>query len=974
MATLSAAIVKHQVASMAEVEEALARQVLYGGDLVTNLLEAAAVSEAKLAPVLAASGGMGSAPPGELPRASATTLRLVPADLAHRHSIYPLEERPGELILAMAEPLPSEVENDLAFALGVNIIQLAAPLVRVRQAVSRDYGVPLERRFERLLARLEGHTPPPSSTLESSSSGTLTLPRPESLPPRAYPPSVQLPVGQKERGSASMDAGLLRGSPATSSGTTTAPQRTTPSAPARPGKEPDDRKATKPSLAAPPPNTLPGSSRPSATPTRPARPRLEQLAELARSSRPPPSQRQHGRPRRGPYTAAMAKEDLHNASSRDEVMRSFFDFCAQYFEYAVLFTVHGDLAEGWDAHGPGADRQSVASIAVPVDGPGSFAAARAAGTFRLGQLEATQVDERLLRDLGRTGDRAVLIVPVTVRGRCVLLLYGDHGNESVELESVGDVIGFAALASSALERVILQRKLAARRAVAVRSALESMPPPFVKRPRRDDLPSKEQRARALAQALAKAEGKPPGPPARATRELVTDPVHEAPTPAVLPRVRASWTAPKDAPPPPAAGRPPPRQTLAGTGPITSPPAPGVPSSTPSGDPAAAPVQRTPIPPAARGRRTAPGLAPRRQTARGVAPPPTPSPPQPDVTDTPEISVEATELDEGWSEYDGLDENGAPLAPASRSVHHEARPPGRRHSSKELKLPSVIVDTDSDVQVLIDRLLGGDETAVAQLVQVGEAAITALIARFPGPITVEPQRLESAQPSRCGPLLDVLARIGRPVEPFLLVRTNDADPHVRGWATRMLGEIRGPDAARAIAKRFTDEDESVRRAALSAARLIQKDADSRKALRDTLLKTANDEELPTGTRLAMLAALAGVRDPISVPAIIPLLTDPKPEIVQATEAALTVLTRRQFGTEVGRWTEWWDANGDRHRIEWLIDSLTHMDQEIRAAAGDELKKITKEYFGYYDDLPRKERARAQQRYREWWESRGKTIFS
>jgi len=31
------------------------------------------------------------------------------------------------------------------------------------------------------------------------------------------------------------------------------------------------------------------------------------------------------------------------------------------------------------------------------------------------------------------------------------------------------------------------------------------------------------------------------------------------------------------------------------------------------------------------------------------------------------------------------------------------------------------------------------------------------------------------------------------------------------------------------------------------------------------------------------------------------------------------------------------------------------------------------FGYYDDLPKKERAKAQERYREWWESKGKARF-
>ena len=37
--SLSSLIVQREIATIREVEEALARQVLYGGDLVTNLFE-----------------------------------------------------------------------------------------------------------------------------------------------------------------------------------------------------------------------------------------------------------------------------------------------------------------------------------------------------------------------------------------------------------------------------------------------------------------------------------------------------------------------------------------------------------------------------------------------------------------------------------------------------------------------------------------------------------------------------------------------------------------------------------------------------------------------------------------------------------------------------------------------------------------------------------------------------------------------
>ena len=185
MPTLSSAIVKQQVASMRNVEEALARQVLYGGDLATNLLELAAVSEAELTRLLAESHGLEAGPEGELPRADERTLHLVPGDLALRHGLYPLEERDGTLVIAVSDPLPPEVEQDLGFALGVSIAQRAAPLVRIRQAISRDYDLPLDRRTLRLLAKLEGRPDPSPSSLPAKppSVPVVDLPRPAPVPP-----------------------------------------------------------------------------------------------------------------------------------------------------------------------------------------------------------------------------------------------------------------------------------------------------------------------------------------------------------------------------------------------------------------------------------------------------------------------------------------------------------------------------------------------------------------------------------------------------------------------------------------------------------------------------------------------------------------------------------------------------------------------------------------------------------------------
>src|SRR3954463_9811768 len=60
-------------------------------------------------------------------------------------------------------------------------------------------------------------------------------------------------------------------------------------------------------------------------------------------------------PRRlGPMTPAEAESLLDRAQTPEQALNLFFDFAKHYFEYAAMFLVHGDLAEGYRAWGPGA--------------------------------------------------------------------------------------------------------------------------------------------------------------------------------------------------------------------------------------------------------------------------------------------------------------------------------------------------------------------------------------------------------------------------------------------------------------------------------------------------------------------------------------------------------------------------------------------------------------------------------------------
>ncbi len=1012
MPTLSSSIVKQKLASMRDVEEALARQVLYGGDLATNLLELAAVSEGALTTLLAESHELLPAPVGELPRASATTLEIVPGDLALRHGFYPLGERDGELVIAVSEPLPPEIEQDLSFSLGATLAQRAAPLVRIRQAVSRDYDLPMDRRTLRLVAKLEGRPDPSPSSIPAAfrnADSIPALPRPASVPPMPYPTTLITPRDARdgapvERSSPPVE---MSGRGQSSELRTLISPRQSPSAP-----QPEDK------------------------PSEPKR----------------SGQRARGRKRhRGPYTAAMAEADLMEAESRDDVLGAFFDFASQFFEYSALFAVHSDLAEGRDADGPGTDRSRIRGIGVPLDLPGVLSTTRAAATWQLLRLERDGLDASLAKDLERRSGAMVAIVPVVVRGRCVLLLYGDLGAADVGLDDIGDVLSFAPLAAAALERVIMLRKMRARGELADGAMPTPISPPAR---RRHTIASADQRRDALARAFGAPPPSEAPPPKDAPSPKDAPPPRDAPPPTEAPSTdEASPQARKrsDAPPstdqasPGALRSEPPKSApfaVVEQAPATVAASPGArksdePPSTaveaprpkarassipsrpmvrvgankhtpPHGTPTAEgeakpfPLTRRPIssPPATEelpeedawdetdgSDDETPQI--NVDTARGLGRgEPLPSPPPTsdssprlelvgeDEVDPEELAREYKRADSDSAVTQQIDSREVPLAPSSRKVAYGPLRPRKRHSSPGIRLPSVIIDLEADCQHLVDRLENGDEAAGDRLVEMGEPAVLVLVARFPGPIHGEVAHRfgeNSTRASDCGPILRTLARIGDKAGQYLIVRTADGDPKTRRWATWLLGEIPSCDGARAIVRRASDEDADVRKAAVAAGRMLQRDLDARTALRDGLATLASDPEQPQENREAAVEALADIRDGRAVPRLIPLLKNDSQSLVKSAAWALSILARQGFDQDSKAWSVWWAKHSSEHRVEWLITSLMHEDTNIRRAAGEELKAITKEYFGYYEDLPKKERARVQRKYTEWWEEKGKARF-
>lgn len=1055
MPTLSSLIVQRDVASMRTVEEAIARQVLHGGDLATNLLELSAVKEDALAWILAESHGLEPAPFGKLPPPDPSALRRIPGELALRHGLFPLSLDDKVLVVATSEPLSAAVEEDLTFALGVNIRQLAAPLVRVRQAIAEHYGIGLDRRFLRLLAKLDGRPDPSPSSMPPPlrGPGPMHMPRPASVPPPTFGTGG---VG----GFRPPAAG-----PAVSKTPVVAPVAVAPphadvdppaleagsSQPVRPIPAPSITLAGLAAVVPPPQGAAPEGAAAHVAPDLAAAAAAATLADAgtiaaaAITPEPPATdapghpgdaraatadpralagwlrramveeRRGPGRParRKGPFTAAMAEQELDEASSSDAVLDIYFDFAQQFFEYAVLFAVQGDLAEGRDASGRGADRGRVTGIGVPLDLPSTLALARDRRAPVLARFGAEGLDADLLRDLGRapTGGarpKVSAVIPVVVRTRTVALLFGDDGAADVELSALGDLVVVTGLVAGALERVILRKKLG-----SFQSA-EGLARARVRTPGKSTT-RRGQPAAEGAAALARAFGATPAPAAAADAEADERPVPQVSPGAEsvrMPAVDRSAPLP-DVSPAAASARP---HELAAAARDLGQADGGLDDD--SGHAAfvgTMPDKSRAILPADLADAGWQPIGPRDDEVRrpapvrtwengraagGHSPPPSPLPPKPGSLPpiAPPPPTAAANRPLSRKPIPRQDEDGAHESPATAALlraietppahevdraasprRSEGPPLGATARGVGKPVPSVIVDVDAEYASLLDRVVhGGPEADVAfsELVKHGDQAMPTIIASFPGLLRVDRHRARAELPaaSQCGPVLELVVAIRRPALPFVTVRSTSADAEVRFWAVHVLGELRYPEAASALTPRLFDDDVAVRRIARrSAAALVNAGAAGQPIVVGLDHMTRNLDE-PIGRRVMAIETMGEIRTGPLVPPLIAVLGDASDEVGDAARRALLLVTRQDLGRDARRWSEWWSKNGSRHRIEWLVDALMHDVPGIRRAAGDELKQLTKEYFGYYDDLPKKERERAQARYREWWEREGRAKFA
>lgn len=316
-----------------------------------------------------------------------------------------------------------------------------------------------------------------------------------------------------------------------------------------------------------------------------------------------------------------------------------------------------------------------------------------------------------------------------------------------------------------------------------------------------------------------------------------------------------------------------------------------------------------------------------------------------------------------------------LAPALPVLPPPAPPPERTEAPAPAVATAAAAVTEPDPDMLVERWLaaaGAERREIeGRLRALGEAALPALVRRFPGPLTFDVRGCHDSIPplAEHGELLRLLLEFGPPAAQAVGQRLEDADPRVRFYAVKVIEELPAGPLVPRLSRRLYDREPFVRLAAIDALQACRKTPQFAQLLADLRARLQDADP----DRRAVAAALLGnFRDRLALPGLISLLDHPSRIVARAAMESLAFITKQDLGTSKRKWLKWWKAHKDDNRVLWLIEGLRSKNRDIRFSSAREFGQLTQEYFGYFFDSDPAERERAVRRVEAWWQEKGRFL--
>lgn len=142
-AKLGEILVRENLISPQHLREALDYQREHGGRLGFNLVKLGLVSDDMITAVLSRQYGIPSVNL-DLFQVDESVLRLIPQEVAQKHSVLPLSRVGATLTLAMVDPTNVFAMDDVKFMTGLNVEPVVVAEASIQHAIARYYGTSRE--------------------------------------------------------------------------------------------------------------------------------------------------------------------------------------------------------------------------------------------------------------------------------------------------------------------------------------------------------------------------------------------------------------------------------------------------------------------------------------------------------------------------------------------------------------------------------------------------------------------------------------------------------------------------------------------------------------------------------------------------------------------------------------------------------------------------------------------------------------
>jgi len=149
---------------------------------------------------------------------------------------------------------------------------------------------------------------------------------------------------------------------------------------------------------------------------------------------------------------------LAESGNRDVIADVISRYLGEEFSRMALFIVKGKKAVGWRAM---KDREVLAGIEemqISLENPSVLKTVAEGNSFYLGPIPETETNQELISAMGGETPVAALLVPISIMGKVVNILYVDGGEKELG-DTLSDIQRLANKASMAFEILILKNKI-----------------------------------------------------------------------------------------------------------------------------------------------------------------------------------------------------------------------------------------------------------------------------------------------------------------------------------------------------------------------------------------------------------------------------------------------------------------------------------------------------------------------------------